>query len=69
MNLMENSHKIESLRESVNFSIDAIKRIIKHCTMMNNQVEQLISLQNKLYKRLVAEKKPICGVKTRGTST
>jgi hypothetical protein len=42
MNLMENSHKIKSLRESVKFSMDAIERIIKHCTMMNNQVEQMI---------------------------
>jgi hypothetical protein len=70
MNLMKNTNKIKSLRESVNFSMDTIKRIIKHCTMMNNQVEQMISPQNKLYERLLAEKKPICSVETRsGIST
>jgi hypothetical protein len=70
MNLMESSHKIKSLRESVKFSMDAIKRIIKHSTMMNNQVEQMISPQNILYERLLAEKKPICSVETRsGIST
>jgi hypothetical protein len=33
--------------------------------MMNNQVEQMISLQNQLYENLIG-KKQVCGVKTRG---
>ena len=32
---------------------------------MNNQVEQMVSLQNQLYENLI-EKKQICGVSTRG---
>jgi hypothetical protein len=49
MNLMKNSHKIKSLRENLSGNVDAIKRLVKHCEMMNNQVEQMISLQNQLY--------------------
>src|SRR5664279_6416257 len=46
-----------------------VKRIIKHCEMMNNQVEQMVSLQNQLYGNLM-EKKQVCGVNTRrGAST
>ena len=57
MNLMENSHKIKFLRESLNSSVDSIKMIVKHCTMMNNQLEQMISLQNKLYEKLLSKEK------------
>ena len=64
--MVENSKNIESLREGIDFSMDAIKRIIKHCTMMNNQVEQLVSLQNKLYERFFSEKAPTCAITTRG---
>lgn len=60
MNLMENFHKIKFLCESLNSSVDSIKMIVKHCEMMNNQVEQMISLQNKLYEKLIAEKKHVC---------
>ena len=42
-----------------------VKRIVKHCEMMNNQVEQMISLQNQLYEKLNV-KKQVCGVNTRG---
>src|SRR3954471_4881781 len=37
--------------------------------MMNNQVEQMIYLQYKLYEKLLNEKKQICGVNTRGGSS
>jgi hypothetical protein len=48
--LEENSHKINYLCEVLNAGVDAIKEVTKHCVMMNNQVEQMISLKNKLYK-------------------
>jgi hypothetical protein len=35
---------------------------------MNNQVEQMISLENKLYEKLLSEKRHVCGVNTRGGS-
>ena len=63
--LVENSKNIEILREGIDFRMDDIKRIIKHCTMMNNQVEQLVSLQNQLYERLFSEKKSACAITTR----
>ena len=69
MSIMENSHKIKFLRENLNASVGEVKRIIKHCEMMNNQVEQMVSLQNQLYENLM-EKKQVCGVNTRrGAST
>ena len=37
MMIMENSHKIKSLRESLHASVGEVKRIVKHCEMMNNQ--------------------------------
>jgi hypothetical protein len=48
MNLEENSRKIKYLHEILNSGVDLIKMIIKHCVTMNNQVEQMVSLQNKL---------------------
>ena len=45
MRIMENSHKIKFLRENLNASVGEVGRIIKHCEMMNNQVEQMVSLQ------------------------
>jgi hypothetical protein len=39
MNLMKNSHKIKSLRENLSANVDDIKRLVKHCEMMNNQAE------------------------------
>ena len=68
MNLEENSHKIKYLRESLNASVDSVKMIIKHCVMMNNQVEQMVSLQNKLCEKLISKEKQVCGVNTRGGS-
>ena len=65
MTIMENSHKIKSLRESLHASVGEVKRIVKHCEMMNNQVEQMVSLQNQLYESLMV-KKQVCGVNTRG---
>jgi pantothenate kinase len=65
MSIMENSHKIKFLRENLNASVGEVRRIIKHCEMMNNQVEQMVSLQNQLYANLI-EKKQVCGVNTRG---
>ena len=65
MRIMENSHKIKFLRENLNASVGEFRRIIKHCEMMNNQVEQMVSLQNQLYGNLI-EKKQVCGVNTRG---
>jgi hypothetical protein len=65
MNLMKNSHKIKSLRENLSANVDAIKRLVKHCEMMKNQVDQMISLQNQLYENFI-EKKQVCGVNIRG---
>jgi hypothetical protein len=64
--LEENSHKINYLREVLNANVNAIKAITKHCVMMNNQVEQMVSLQNKLYEQLISKEKHVCGVNTRG---
>jgi hypothetical protein len=36
--------------------------------MMNNQVEQMIYLQNKLYEKLLTKKRQVCGVNTWGGS-
>jgi hypothetical protein len=36
--------------------------------MMNNQVEQMVSLQNKLYELLISKEEQVCGVNTRGGS-
>jgi hypothetical protein len=69
MNLMKNSHKIKFFCENLSVKVEAIKGLVKHCEMMNNQVEQVITLQNKLYENLIV-KKQVCGVKTReGAST
>jgi hypothetical protein len=40
-------------------NVDSIKEITKHCVMMNNQIEQMISLQNKLYEQLISEEQTI----------
>ena len=53
MMIMENSHKIKSLRESLHANVGEVKGIVKHCEMMNNQVEQMVSLQNQLYESLI----------------
>jgi hypothetical protein len=60
--LEENSHKINYLREVLNANVDAIKAITKHCVMMNSQVKQMVSLQNKLYGQLISKEKHVCGV-------
>ena len=65
MMIMENSHKIKFLRESLHANVGEVKRMVKHCEMMNNQVEQMIALQNQLYESLIV-KKQVCGVNTRG---
>jgi hypothetical protein len=49
MNLMKNSHKIKSFHENLSVKVEAIKVLVKCCEMMNNHVEQMISLQNQLY--------------------
>jgi hypothetical protein len=56
-NLEENSQKINYLHESLISSVDSIKFIIKHCVMMNNQVEQMVSLEIKLYEQLISKEK------------
>jgi hypothetical protein len=63
--LEENSPKINYLHESLSSSVDSIKLIIKHCVMMNNQVEQMVSLQNKLYEKLISKEKQVYRVNTR----
>jgi hypothetical protein len=68
-NLDENSHKINYLRESLNSGVDSIKFITKQCVMMHNRVEQIISLQDKLYEHLISKEKQVFGVNTRGGST
>jgi hypothetical protein len=68
--LNENSYKINYLRKILRSNVDSIKEITKHCVMMNNQVEQMISLQNKLYEHIISKKKQVCGVTTReGSAT
>jgi hypothetical protein len=62
---MKNSHKIKSFHENLSAKVDVIKGLVKHSEMMNNQVEQMISLQNQLYENLIG-KKQVCGVNTRG---
>jgi hypothetical protein len=37
--LMENFHQIKFLREDLNSNIYSTKMIVKHCTMMNNQIK------------------------------
>jgi hypothetical protein len=64
--IMENSHRINDLHKKMGSCVDSLKMTIKHCKMMNNQVEQMISLQNKLYEKLLKDKEQICGVNTRG---
>ena len=53
MMIMENSHKIKFLRESLHVNVGEVKRIVKHCEMMNNQVEQMISLKINCMKSLM----------------
>ena len=65
MKIMEYSHKIKFLQENLNASVGEVRRIVKQCEMMNNQFEQMVSLQNQLYENLI-EKKHVCGVNTRG---
>ena len=67
--IIENSHRINDLHKKMGSCVDSLKMTIKHCKMMNNQVEQMISLQNKLYEKLLNEKKQIYGVNTRGGSS
>ena len=64
MMIMENSHNIKFLCGSLHANVGEVKRTVKHCEMMNNQVEQMISLQNQLYEKLNV-KKQVCGVNTR----
>ena len=66
---MENSHNIEIIHERLSSCVDSIKMTVKHYQMMNNQAEQMISLQNKLYEKLLAEKRQVCGFNTRGGSS
>jgi hypothetical protein len=66
--LEENSRKINYLHKNLNSNVDSIKAITNHCVMMNNQVEQMISLQNKLYDQLISKEEQVCGVNTRGGS-
>lgn len=65
MMIMENSHKIKFLREELHANVGEVKRMVKHCEMMNNQVGQMIDLQNQFYESLIM-KKQVCGVNTRG---
>jgi hypothetical protein len=69
LDLLENSHKVKFLRESLNASVDSIKMIVKHCTTMNKQIEQMASLQSKLYEKLFANEKQVYGVKIGGGSS
>ena len=48
MSIMENSHGIKFCRENLNASMGEVRRIIKRCERINNQVEQNVSLQNQL---------------------
>jgi hypothetical protein len=66
--LDKNSHKINYLRGSLNSGVNSIKLITKQCVMMHNRVEQIISLQNKLYEHLISKEKQVFGVNTRGGS-
>ena len=66
---MENSRNIEIIHKNLSSCVESLKMTIKHYHMMHNQVEQMIYLQNKLYEKLLDEKRQVCGVNKRGSST
>ena len=68
MHLTQHAHDIKIIGEILHDNVDSIKMIVKHFCMMGNQIEQLISMQNKIYENLLANEKQVCGVNTRGGS-
>ena len=68
MHLTQHAHDIKIIGERLHDNVDSIKMIVKHFSMMGNQIEQLISMQNKIYVNLIANEKQVCGVNTRGGS-
>jgi hypothetical protein len=67
--ILENSHNIEIIHKNLSACVDSLKMTVKHYHMIHNQVEQMIYLQNKLYDKLLDEKRHVCGVNTRGGSS
>jgi hypothetical protein len=63
--LTENAYEIKILREELNFIVNAIKVTIKNCTIINNQIEKMASMQNTLMENLVLKEKQVCAMKTR----
>jgi hypothetical protein len=55
--IIENSHNIEIIHKELSSCLDSLKMTVKHYHMMNNQVEQMIYFQNKLYQKLLVEKR------------
>jgi hypothetical protein len=67
--ILENSRNIEIIHKNMSSCVESLKMTVKHYHMMHNQVEQMISLQNKLYEKLLDERRQVCGVNTRGGSS
>jgi aldehyde:ferredoxin oxidoreductase len=51
--ICENSRNIEIIHKNLTSCVDSFKMTVKHYHMMHNQVEEMISLQNKLYEKLL----------------
>lgn len=68
MEVAQHAHDIKILGESLYASVDSLKMTVKHYVMMGNQIEQLISMQNKIYENFLANEKQVFGVNTRGGS-
>jgi len=62
LSLEENDRKIKFLRESLSSSIESIKGVVKHCTMINNQIEQLSTLQNTLFEQISYNANKACAI-------
>ena len=65
LSLEENDRKIKFLRESLSSSVESIKGVVKHCTMINNQIEQLATLQNTLFEKISYNANKACAITTR----
>ena len=49
MMIMENSHKIKFLRESLHVNVGEVKRIVKHCEMMNNNARMIAMMIDDIF--------------------
>jgi uncharacterized protein YlaN (UPF0358 family) len=69
MDILENSRNIDIIHKNLSSCVDSLKMTVKRYHMMHNQVEQMIYLQNKLYEKILDEKRQMYGVNTRGGSS